>query len=42
MALALAAWGCRTYGVEPGMMMRLGGDRGLRADAGGRRTLTMV
>ena len=35
MALALGVWGCRTFGVEPGMMMRLGGDRG-------RRTLTLV
>ena len=24
MALALAVWGCRTYGVEPGGMIRLG------------------
>lgn len=24
MALALAAWGCHTYGVEPGRMLRLG------------------
>ena len=42
MALALAVWGCRTYGVEPGRMMRLGYDRGLRADAGGRRTVTLA
>ena len=42
MALALGVWGCHTFGVEPGRMLRLGGDRGRRADAGGRRTLTLV
>ena len=30
MALALSVWGCRTYGVEPGRMSRLG--------SGGRRS----
>ena len=30
MALALGVWGCRTYGVEPGRVLRLG--------AGGQRT----
>jgi len=42
MALALGVWGCRTFGVEPGRMLRLGYDRGLRADAGGRRTVTLA
>ena len=41
MALALAVWGCRTYGVEPGRMMRLGGG-GQRSEARGRRTVTLA
>jgi hypothetical protein len=40
MSLALAVWGCRTYGVEPGRMMRL--CAGLRPEGGGRRTLTLA
>ena len=40
MALALGVWGCRMFGVEPGRMMRLGAR--LRAEAGGRRELTLV
>ena len=40
MALALAVWGCRTFGVEPGLMMRLG--MGLRSEGGGRRTVTLA
>jgi hypothetical protein len=42
MALALGVWGCHTFGVEPGRMLRLVYDRGLRADAGGRRTVTLA
>ena len=42
MALALGAWGCHTFGVEPGRMARLGVDRGLRVDAGGRRVVTLA
>jgi len=42
MALALGVWGCHTFGVEPGRMLRLWGDRGRRSEDGGRRTLTMV
>ncbi len=41
MALALGVWGCRTYGVEPGRMMRIGGG-GRRSDCGRRRTVTLV
>jgi hypothetical protein len=41
MALALGVWGCRTFGVEPGLMMRLGGGM-QRSESGGRRTLTLV
>jgi hypothetical protein len=40
MALALAVWGCRTYGVEPGRMMRLCG--GLRSAARGQRAVTLA
>lgn len=40
MALALALWGCRTYGVEPGRMMRL--CEGLRSGIVGRRTVTLA
>ena len=40
MALALGVWGCHTFGVEPGRMMRLGAR--LRAEAGGRRTVTLA
>lgn len=40
MALALAVWGCRTYGVEPGRMLRL--CEGLRSEGGGRRTVTLA
>ena len=36
MALALGVWGCRTFGVEPGRMLRLGGDRGRRSEDGER------
>ena len=43
MALALGVWGCHTFGVEPGRMLRLGlGCGGQRAEGGGRRTLTLV
>ena len=42
MALALGVWGCHTFGVEPGRMLRLGADARLRAEAGGRRELTLV
>ena len=39
MALALGVWGCRTFGVEPGRMLRLGlGCGGQRSESGGRRT----
>ncbi len=41
MALALGVWGCHTYGVEPGRMLRLGSE-GLRAEIGCRRTVTLV
>ena len=34
MALALGVWGCHTFGVEPGRMLRLGAR--LRAEDGGR------
>jgi len=40
MALALGVWGCHTFGVEPGRMLRLGAR--LRAEAGGRRALTLA
>ena len=30
MTLALGVWGCHTFGVDPGRMLRLGGDRGRR------------
>ena len=39
--LALGVWGCRTFGVEPGLMMRLGGGM-QRSEVGGRRALTLV
>ncbi len=42
MALALGVWGCHTFGVEPGRMMRLGEARRLRPEAVGRRTLTLA
>jgi len=41
MALALGVWGCHTFGVEPGRMMRLGGG-GQRTDIGGRRAVTLA
>ena len=41
MALALAVWGCRTFGVEPGRMVRLGAG-GRRAEIGGRRAVTLA
>ena len=40
MALALAAWGCRTYGAEPGRMLRLGVE--LRTEYRGRRSVTLA
>lgn len=40
MVLALAMWGCRVVGVEPGRMLRLG--ERLRTEIGGRRTVTLV
>jgi len=40
MALALAVWGCHTFGVEPGRMLRL--CEGLRSDFRGRRTVTLA
>lgn len=40
MALALGVWGCHTFGVEPGRMMRL--CEGLRSEIRGRRELMMV
>ena len=42
MALALGVWGCHTFGVEPGRMLRLGGERGQRTESGGRRTVTLA
>jgi hypothetical protein len=42
MALALGVWGCHTFGVEPGRMMRFVVDARSRTEVGGRRTLTMV
>ena len=41
MALALAVWGCRTFGVEPGRMLRLASG-GQRSDIGGRRSVTLA
>ena len=41
MALALAVWGCRTYGAEPGRMMRLGGN-GVRTEDRSRRVVTLA
>ena len=41
MALALGVWGCHTFGVEPGRMLRLGAG-GQRSEVGGRRVLTLV
>ncbi len=40
MALALAVWGCRAFGVEPGRMMRL--CEGLRSEVRGRWTVTLA
>ncbi len=40
MALALGVWGCHTFGVEPGRMLRL--CEGLRSDGGGRRAVTLA
>ena len=40
MALALAVWGSRTFGVEPGRMMRLGVE--LRTEYRGRRSVTLA
>ncbi|MDD4019137.1 MAG: hypothetical protein PHV28_14480 [Kiritimatiellae bacterium] len=40
MAVALGVWGCRTFGVGPGRMLRLGGR--LRAEVRGRRALTLA
>jgi len=40
MALALGVWGCRTYGVEPGRMLRLG--TVLRTEGGMQRALTLA
>ena len=41
MALALGVWGCRTYGVEPGRMLRLAVG-GQRTEIGSRRTVTLA
>ncbi len=40
MALALGMWGCHTFGVEPGRMLRL--CEGLRSEARGRRSVTLA
>ena len=40
MALALGVWGCRTYGVEPGRMLRL--CEGLRCESGRERAVTLA
>ena len=40
MALALGVWGCHTYGVEPGRMLRL--CEGLRSEIGSRRSVTLA
>lgn len=43
MALALAVWGCRTYGVEPGRMLRLGGGNGgQRSEVRGQKAVTLA
>ena len=43
MALALGVWGVKTFGAGPGRMIRLPQvDGGRRAEAGGRRTLTLA
>jgi hypothetical protein len=40
MALALGVWGCHTFGVEPGRMLRLGA--GLRSETRGQRAVTLA
>jgi len=42
MALALGVWGCHTFSVEPGRMLRLGCCVGLRSDDRGRRSVTLA
>jgi hypothetical protein len=43
MALALGVWGCHTFGVEPGRMLRLGGGYGgQRSEIRGRREITLA
>ncbi len=42
MALALGVWGCHTFGVEPGRMLRLGGGRSTRSESGGRRVVSLA
>ena len=42
MALALGVWGCHTFGVEQGRMMRLGEERGQRTEVGGRRVISLA
>jgi hypothetical protein len=50
MSLALGVWGCHTFGVEPGRMLRLGADRVRRSEVGwrpldgaqGRRSVTLA
>jgi len=41
-ALALGVWGCHTFGVEPGRMIRLGGGVRLGSDDRGRRSVTLA
>ena len=41
MALALGVWGCHTFGVEPGRMLRLGVG-GPRSEIRGRREITLA
>ena len=40
MALALSVWGCRTWGVESGRMLRL--CEGLRSEVRGQRAVTLA
>jgi len=40
MALALGVWGCHTFGVEPGRMLRLG--EGSRSAGRGQRAVTLA
>ena len=41
MALALGVWGCHTFGVEPGRMLRLAVG-GQRSEIRGRREMTLA